>query len=260
MPITGQVNDLSLGELIELFCNKRKVGRLTVTYTEGVAYFYLKPGAIVHASFGSLSGAAAVDYALMLANGSFTFRPGVEAEEQTIDRAWTAVVLEGLRRIDEGLVPEKPSPNGKQKVGAPAAALDEELYSKHSQPSTDHAQEFGVLISQYPESGASSRRWINAPVLIAIALIVLGVGVPWGWYTHHKAVQIMTRENDAKRFEKLYAPPEPSPQSQDNATTENRAAAPIDKSASENSAKALENRERKSPQRGTSQQGSPGRK
>lgn len=237
MPITGQVNDLSLGELIELFCNKRKTGRLTVTYPEGIAYFYLKPGVITHASFGDLSGTPAVDYALSVPNGSFTFSADVEAPEQSIDRPWASVVLEGLRRIDEGVLTQKPSPNGKE-AALPSTVLKEQLHSK-----SYGAPAFGVLISQYPESGASSGRWIKAPVLVAIALIVLGVGVPWGWYTHHKAAQIMAKENDAKRFEKLYA--EPTPMPQENATDPTAAAAPKDKAAQEKSAKPGDNPERK---------------
>ena len=64
MPLTGEINDLSLSELIELFCNRRKTGRLTVEYPQGTAQFYLKPGAIVHAAFEDLNGVEAVHYAL----------------------------------------------------------------------------------------------------------------------------------------------------------------------------------------------------
>ena len=209
MPLTGEINDLSLSEVIEVFCNRRKAGCLTLEYPQGTAQFYLKPGAIVHAAFEDLNGVEAVHYALTLPNASFSFKSEVEAPEQSIDQPWTSVVLDGLRKIDEGVVPIKPSSNGNSNghlhheiADAPPQIISEE--------SSGDVQAFGVLLSQYPES-APRRRWVNVPVLVAIVLIVLGIGVPWGWYTRHKASQIK-READDKKFEHLYAPTESSPQ------------------------------------------------
>jgi hypothetical protein len=213
MPLTGQINDLSLSELIELFCNWRKTGCLTVEYPQGTAQFYLRPGAIVHAAFEDLNGVEAVHYALTLSNASFSFQSEVEAPEQSIDQPWTSVVLDGLRKIDEGLVAIKPSSNGNSNRN-PKAHLHRETADTPpaiiSEGPGDDVNAFGVLLSQYPES-APPRRWVNLPVLVAIVLIVLGIGVPWGWYTRQKASQIR-READDKKFEHLYAPTESSPQ------------------------------------------------
>jgi hypothetical protein len=201
MPLTGEINDLSLSELIELFCNRRKTGILTVEYPEGTAHFYLKPGAIVHAVFENLNGVEAVQYALTLPNASFRFQSEVEAPERSIDQTWTTVVLDGLRKIDEGVTTVKPSSNGKSKVDGHYDTADVPPPIISDDPGED-VKAFGVLLSQYPES-APPRRWLNLPVLIAIVLIVLGIGVPWGWYTRHKASQIR-READGKKFEHLY--------------------------------------------------------
>jgi hypothetical protein len=209
MPLTGEINDLSLCELIELFCNRRKTGRLTVEYPQGTAQFYLKPGAIVHAAFEDLNGVQAVHYALTLSNASFSFESGVEASEHSIEQPWTSVVLDGLRKIDEGVLPIKPSSNGNSKADLHYETADVPPQISSEETSGD-VKAFGVLLSQYPES-APPRRWVNLPVLIAIVLIVLGIGVPWGWYTRHKASQIR-REGDDKRFEHLYAPSDPNPQ------------------------------------------------
>ena len=209
MPLTGEINDLSLSELIELFCNRRKSGRLTVEYSQGTAQFYLKPGAIVHAAFEDLHGVEAVHYALTLTNASFSFQSDVEAPEQSIDQPWTSVVLDGLRKIDEGVVAIKPLSNGNSKTQLNYETADASAQITSDEQSDD-VRAFGVLLSQYPES-APPRRWLNVPVLVAIVLIVLGVGVPWGWYNRHKASQIR-READDKKFEHLYAPTESSPQ------------------------------------------------
>src|SRR5712691_7149180 len=108
MALTGELSDLSLAELIEFFCNQRKTGRLKVVYTSGPGYFYLQAGSVVHARIGALRGIEAVYYALTLPNASFTFSPAFEAPEQTINQPWTSVVLEGLRRMDEGIQPRNP--------------------------------------------------------------------------------------------------------------------------------------------------------
>jgi hypothetical protein len=108
MSLKGELTDLSLAELIEFFCNQRKTGRLTVSYPHTPAYFYLQSGTVVHASVGSLRGIEAVYYALTQSNASFNFSTAYEAPDQTINQPWTSVVLEGLRRMDEGIKPRNP--------------------------------------------------------------------------------------------------------------------------------------------------------
>src|SRR4030081_2687615 len=125
MALTGQLSDLSLAELIEFFCNQRKTGRLKVIYSVGPGYFYLQSGSVVHARIGVLRGIEAVYYALTLPNASFTFSPAFDAPEQTINQPWTSVVLEGLRRMDEGFKPGDPFPEGHHAV--------EDLHADESQ-------------------------------------------------------------------------------------------------------------------------------
>ncbi|HEX8773595.1 MAG TPA: DUF4388 domain-containing protein [Pyrinomonadaceae bacterium] len=108
MALTGELSDLSLAELIEFFCNQRKTGRLKVIYPNLPGYFYIQAGALVDARIGSLSGIEAIYYALTLPNASFSFDAEYDAEQRTIHQPWTQVVLEGLRRMDEGIAPESP--------------------------------------------------------------------------------------------------------------------------------------------------------
>ena len=112
MALTGELSDLSLAELIEFFCNQRKTGRIEVMYPTGPASFYLQSGGVVHAEIGILRGIEAVYYALTQANASFTFNSAVDAPVQTINQPWTSVVLEGLRRMDEGIAPPSAFPGG----------------------------------------------------------------------------------------------------------------------------------------------------
>ena len=242
MPLTGEINDLSLSELIEVFCNRRKTGCLTVEYSQGTAQFYLKPGAIVHAAFEDLNGVEAVHYALTLSNASFSFQSEVEAPEQSIDQPWTSVVLDGLRKIDEGVVAFKPSSNGNSKAEL-HYETDDSPPQVISEERSDDVSAFGVLLSQYPES-APPRRWVNLPVLVAIVLIVLGIGVPWGWYTRHKASQIR-READDKKFEHLYAPTESSPEPGAEAPANEASKAPANQDPAKSSEKESESQSKK---------------
>src|SRR5882724_7189366 len=112
MALTGHLSDLSLSELIEFFCNQRKVGLLCVHYPKGSGYFFLQNGSVVDAKIGVLRGIDAVYYALTLPNAAFEFKAAAEPPERTINQPWTQVVLEGLRRLDEGIVPTAAFPDG----------------------------------------------------------------------------------------------------------------------------------------------------
>src|ERR1044071_6010238 len=117
MALTGHLSDLSLSELIEFFCNQRKSGRLTVLYPQGPGYFYLQTGSVVDARIGVLRGIDAVYFALTLPNAKFEFGTATEPGERTINQPWTQVVLEGLRRLDEGIVPAPAFPPDYEEPG-----------------------------------------------------------------------------------------------------------------------------------------------
>ena len=106
MAFTGQLNDLALSELIEFFCNQRKTGRLKVDYALAPGVFFIKEGDLVDAKVGALNGTEAVFFALTLPSASFDFSAGMQSTRRTITESWASVVLEGLRRIDEGIMPD----------------------------------------------------------------------------------------------------------------------------------------------------------
>ncbi len=239
MPLTGELSDLSLAELIEFFCNQRKSGRLKVIYPFGAGYFFLKSGAVVHARCGDLRGIDAVFYALTQPNASFKFSAAFEAPEQTINQPWTSVVLEGLRRMDEGVAPLKPSwdrPEDNHEV-APSVV---ESVAEHSEavvaaePTVprEHnvdAKAFGTLLSSLDPNSFSRRRWNPAVVVAAVVLLIVGVGVPWGWYTHRKAVRL-TPEVSAATVNATEQVPTATPEVLPSATpaSESEAATSVD--------------------------------
>jgi hypothetical protein len=210
MALTGELSDLSLAELIEFFCNQRKTGRLKVIYSIGPGYFYLQSGSVVHARIGALRGIEAVYYALTLPNASFTFSPAFEAPEHTINQPWTSVVLEGLRRMDEGVKPSDPFPVGHQTqaeepkavaqnvvaVVEPVEEKPERVPAPRVKPERPHVS---IPAADLPGAGAffaqtdSTVRfgsWKLAAVMAAVALIVGVIAVPWGWYARSKAAKL----------------------------------------------------------------------
>src|SRR5260370_24332763 len=156
MALTGELSDLSLAELIEFFCNQRKSGRLKLIYSIGPGYFYLQAGSVVHARIGSLRGIEAVYYALTLPNASFTFSPAFEAPEHTINQPWTSVVLEGLRRMDEGVKPADAFPEGHQaqaeehRAVAPSVAVTETAFEHKAERTPSRGPEPGKPLLSVP--------------------------------------------------------------------------------------------------------------
>ena len=228
MALTGELTDLSLAELIEFFCNQRKTGRLKVIYSIGPGYFYLQSGSVVHARIGALRGIDAVYYALTLPNASFTFSPAFEAPEHTINQPWTSVVLEGLRRMDEGIKPSDPflvehpvqaeEPKAvTQSVVSVVDAVEEKperAPTRRVRPERPHAN---IPAADLPGVGAFFTEtdsvvrfgsWKLAAVIAAVSLIVGVIAVPWGWYARSKAAKLA---NGAQTVQVEKSQPAPQP-------------------------------------------------
>ncbi|MDQ5846336.1 MAG: DUF4388 domain-containing protein [Acidobacteriota bacterium] len=178
MALTGHLSDLSLSELIEFFCNQRKTGQLKVLYPEGHGYFYLQTGSVVDARIGVLRGIDAVYYALTLPNAKFEFGSSSEPIERTINQPWTQVVLEGLRRLDEGVVPAP---------AFPADYTEEQDAQDASEQNTSFTELDQLRVPSFlsfisKESMGKRRYMIASVVTVVVLMTVAAIGVPAGWY------------------------------------------------------------------------------
>lgn len=187
MALTGHLSDLSLSELIEFFCNQRKTGQLKVLYPQGHGYFYLQAGSVVDARIGALRGIDAVYYALTLPNCKFEFGAAEEPIERTINQPWTQVVLEGLRRLDEGVVPPDAFPPDYSMASSEPEAWQPEV------PVNDleSLRVPGFLSFSGAESMGKRRFLIAGAVAVAIVASVAALGVPAGWYGGGKAAAVV---------------------------------------------------------------------
>jgi len=177
MALTGHLSDLSLSELIEFFCNQRKSGRLKVLYPQGAGYFFLQAGSVVDARIGVLSGIEAVYYALTLPNAEFEFNVDAEAGERTINQPWTQVVLEGLRRLDEGIPPELAFPPGyvPEPDDLPASPVEHFNDEKH--------RSFSPAMFGFGNEVGSRKPLFIGAIAVALIASVAVIGVPAGWYS-----------------------------------------------------------------------------
>ena len=211
MALTGQLSDMSLAELIEFFCNQRKTGRLKIDYPRGHSVFFIKEGELVDAKVGALSGPEAVYFSLTLPNAAFDFSPDVQATRRTIHQAWTQVVLEGLRRLDEGVSPTEADAFGKwepsesdlaqmldqvehleavqakparekqraARAAAPdAPSKDEESAAKESQVKENSSEPFSMMVESTNGEGSSKKKFVLAGVAAAVVLACAVAAVP----------------------------------------------------------------------------------
>lgn len=176
MALTGHLSDLSLSELIEFFCNQRKTGQLKVLYPDGYGYFYLQAGSVIDARIGVLRGIDAVYYALTLPNAKFEFGPATEGLERTINQPWTQVVLEGLRRLDEGVIPAPAFP--------PDYKEAESQQPREAASDSSDLEELRVpgFLSFIGKESMSRRKYIAVAVAVVVVMAVAVIGVPAGWY------------------------------------------------------------------------------
>jgi hypothetical protein len=191
MALTGHLSDLSLSELIEFFCNQRKTGQLKVLYPQGPGYFYLQTGSVIDARIGVLRGIDAVYYALTLPNAKFEFGSESEPAERTINQPWTQVVLEGLRRLDEGIIPANAYPPDYHEEGE--AAEGNQVEAPLTELESLRVPSFLSFMST--ESMGKRKIAIAGAVAFAVIASVAAIGIPAGWYGPAKASAVVIQPN-----------------------------------------------------------------
>ena len=274
MALTGQLSDMSLAELIEFFCNQRKTGRLKIDYPRGHSVFFIREGELVDAKVGALSGVQAVYFSLTLPNAAFDFSPDVQAQRRTINEPWTQVVLEGLRRLDEGLAPDESdafgawSPNESelalmldqvenldaiklqkddapkpQKVSNEKASGDKVAAESPSRDGSDAAP-FSLMVES-ASGGGSKKKWMVMGVAAAVVLAVAVAAVPF--MSRSVGVESAPAAAVASKPADSAQPPADDAAS-NNAASESTDAAP-DASADESAAADAARREREARER-----------
>lgn len=118
----GRLEDMAVADIIQHNCHSQKAARVELKAQRERAQLYFRNGNLVHATLGDQKGEEVVYRVLGWERGNFTVQSDVEAPEITIAKSWSSLLLEGVRRLDEGEV-SGDSQNG-DSLGLDAAAID----------------------------------------------------------------------------------------------------------------------------------------
>jgi len=98
----GDLRTMSLASIIQMNCEERIVGLLHLIRSGQEGRIYFNKGRIVHAETKRLKGEEAVYQMLRWDRGAFSLKMDVTPQQETIHSDWSGLILEGMRRIDEG--------------------------------------------------------------------------------------------------------------------------------------------------------------
>ncbi|OGL42732.1 MAG: hypothetical protein A2W05_09870 [Candidatus Schekmanbacteria bacterium RBG_16_38_10] len=98
--INGDLAQISLTDLIQIFSMNKKSGLLTITYQSKTANIYFHKGSIVFSSIGKIEGQKAIFRLIGLKNGNFEFSPGKLLNKINMSINTDELLLEGMHQID----------------------------------------------------------------------------------------------------------------------------------------------------------------
>lgn len=99
--LEGNLQLMSLASIIQINCEERNRAQLTINHLGKAGIIFFEEGEIIHAETEGLVGEDAIYSLLTWEEGSFQVKMGAEPRSRTIDRPWSGLLLEGMRRIDE---------------------------------------------------------------------------------------------------------------------------------------------------------------
>lgn len=102
----GDLAHMPLADVLRMLCVQRKTGllRLDPKGIKGSGSIQLLEGQAVHGEFGALEGEAAFCQLLLHEAGRFSFRPGEELPQRTIEVQTLPLLMEAFRLMDVGVL------------------------------------------------------------------------------------------------------------------------------------------------------------
>ena len=99
--LRGNLSQMNVIDLVQSLEMGRKSGSLTLTNDDEKCEMYFSEGQVTHASYGSLTGDAAVFKVLRWTGGNFQINFEAKTTEQTTTLNTQGLLMEGLRMLDE---------------------------------------------------------------------------------------------------------------------------------------------------------------
>jgi response regulator RpfG family c-di-GMP phosphodiesterase len=101
--VNGSLREMSLPDMVQVLFHGRKSGNLRIRAREGSGEIHFVEGNVVDAAWREQRGEEAFYAMLKLADGEFALDPSFRATNRVIHQSSEALLLEGMRRMDEGL-------------------------------------------------------------------------------------------------------------------------------------------------------------
>jgi len=102
--VSGSLKEMGLPELVQVLFHGRKTGSLRIRSGNNAGEIHFTDGQIVNALFDKIRGTDAFYQMLKLQDGEFGLDPSFVPQARVINESPEALLLEGMRRMDEGLV------------------------------------------------------------------------------------------------------------------------------------------------------------
>jgi DNA-binding response OmpR family regulator len=101
--VSGSLTEMSLPDIVQILWHGRKTGALRIRARNEAGELHFQDGNIVNAMMGKLRGEEAFYSMLKLTDGEFGLDPNFVPTARVINSSPEALLLEGMRRVDEGI-------------------------------------------------------------------------------------------------------------------------------------------------------------
>jgi response regulator RpfG family c-di-GMP phosphodiesterase len=101
--VSGSLTEMALPDIVQILWHGRKTGALRIRSRNEAGELHFQEGNIVNAMMGKLRGEEAFYAMVKLTDGEFGLDPNFVPPARVINTSPEALLLEGMRRLDEGL-------------------------------------------------------------------------------------------------------------------------------------------------------------
>jgi response regulator RpfG family c-di-GMP phosphodiesterase len=100
--VSGSLTEMALPDIVQVLWHGRKTGSLRIRSKNENGEIHFVDGSIYNALWGKLRGEEAFYAMLVIMDGDFVLVPNFRAPNRVIEHSPEALLLEGMRRMDEG--------------------------------------------------------------------------------------------------------------------------------------------------------------
>jgi response regulator RpfG family c-di-GMP phosphodiesterase len=101
--VSGSLREMGLPDMVQVLFHGRKSGSLRIRAPEGSGEIHFLDGNVVNALWNELRGEDAFYAMLKLRDGEFGLDPAFKPTSRVINTSSEGLLLEGMRRLDEGI-------------------------------------------------------------------------------------------------------------------------------------------------------------